>query len=192
MSMRDQPGRRPRRLDRDQIKHDVLHGLVQGLPLSVVARRNGVTQQAVDLWKKKDPAFSEEVTSARALGWDSLAVECLTIIDDKSEDVVIDAEGVPHFNTAAVLRAKAQCEVRLRLLAKWDTGRYGDAKTLKVEGEINTTTRHVLDPRLLDEAGRAALRQVLAHAQAQGLIEGPEPVDAEFEELGAEEDVPDA
>jgi hypothetical protein len=33
---------------------------------------------------------------------------------------------------------------------------------------------------------------VLAHAQAQGLIEGPEPVDAEFEELGAEEDVADA
>ena len=42
-------------------------------------------------------------------------------MDDKSNDVVLDAEGVPHFNTAAVLRAKAQVETRLRLLASWDS-----------------------------------------------------------------------
>jgi hypothetical protein len=186
------PGRRLKRLDRDQIKRDVLVGLATGLPLTVVARRHGTSQQNIDKWTKRDPAFADDVAAARALGWDSLAVECLEIIDDRSNDVAYDAEGFPHPNTAAVLRDKARVDTRLRLLACWGTGHYGPQKTLKVEGEVTTTTRHVLDPRLLDEAGRAALRQVLAHAQAQGLIEGPEPEDAEFEELGAEEDVADA
>lgn len=173
----------------------MLRGLMTGLPLTVIARRNAVTQTAISKWEKKDPAFLEELAAARALGWDNLAVECLEIIDDKTEDVVVDSDGVPHFNTAAVLRAKAQCEIRLKLLACWDSGRYGPAKTLKVQGEIQQTTRHVLDPRLMDETGRAALRALLAQAQAQGLIEGPEPaLDAEFEEvgLGPEEDVADS
>lgn len=186
------PGRRPKRLDRDQIKVDVLRGLVRGLPLSVVARRNDVSQSAIDKWTARDPTFAEEVAAARSLGWDALAAECLEIIDDKSDDVVFDNDGIPHFNTAGVLRAKAQCEMRLRLLACWDSGRYGPAKTVKLEGDVQVTQRHVVDPRLLDDAGREALRQLLTHAKAQGLIPGPEPQDAEYEEvLGSEEDVAD-
>ena len=184
------PSRRPRRTDRDQIKHDVLLGLMGGLPLTVVARRNRISQPTVENWKAKDPAFAEDIAAARALGWDSLAVECLEIIDDKRNDVVFDAEGIPHPNTAAVLRAKAQCEVRLKLLAKWDSGRYGDAKTVKLEGEVQTTTRHVIDPRSLTEEGRDALRLLIAEARAQG-IGGPEPIDAEYEPLGPEKDVAD-
>jgi hypothetical protein len=185
MSKHDPPGWRQRRLDREQLKADVVRGLMGGLPLSVVARRHGTSQRTVSSWEHKDPAYAEEIASARALGWDSLAVEVLEIIDDKSEDVVFDKEGVPHFNTAAVLRAKAQCEMRLRLLACWDNGRYGPARTLKVEGELQTTTRHVIDPASLDDVGRAALRALLDQAAIQGLIPGPvdEAQDAEYEEL---------
>ena len=185
------PGRRPRRTDRDQLRHDVLLGLASGTPLSVVARRHGTSQQAVDGWKSRDPAFAEDIAAARALGWDSLAVQCLEIIDDKSNDVAFDADGIPHPNSAAVLRAKAQCEVRLRLLACWDSGRYGPARTVKIEGEVQVTERHVLDPRLLTAEQRDALRGLLEAAQAQGLIAGPEPIDAEYEPLGPEEDVAD-
>jgi hypothetical protein len=185
------PGRRPRRLSRDEIKADILLGLATGLPLAVIARNNGVSQPTVEYWKSKDEAFAESVAAARSLGWDHLACEVLEIIDDKSNDVITDNEGVPHFNAAGVLRAKAQCEMRLRLLACWDVGRYGPAKTLRVEGELQQTVRHVIDPASLDPASREALRTLLAHAEAQGLIPGPEPVDADFEELGAEEDVAD-
>jgi len=186
------PSRRPKRVEPEQIKHDVLQGLATGLPLTVIARRNGISQVAINKWERRDPGFAEEVAAARALGWDSLAVECLDIIDDKSDDVLIDAEGIPRANTAAVLRAKARVETRLRLLACWDVGRYGAQKTVKVEGEIVATQRHVLDPSLLDEAGRAALRHVLAQAEAQGLLPAPEPEDAEFEDAsGAGEDVAD-
>ena len=57
---------------------------------------------------------------------------------------------------------------------------------LCVEGELQTTVRHTLDPAQMDDAGRAALRAVLDHAERQGLIAGPEPVDAEYEELPAD------
>jgi hypothetical protein len=163
----------------------VLLGLSKGVPLSVVCRSNKVHRSTIHEWRAKDEAFAQAYDVARALGFDHIAVECLEIIDDKSEDVILDSEGVPHFNTAAVLRAKARVDTRLKLLACWDSGRYGPAKTLKVEGEVKQTTRHVLDPRLMDETGREALRALLAQAQAQGLIEGPEPAtDAEFEEVG--------
>ena len=185
------PGKRPRRTDREQIKADVLRGLMGGLPLSVVARNNGTSQQSVNAWSKQDLAFAEEIAGSRALGWDHLAVEALTIADDKSDDVIFDADGMPHPNSAAVMRAKVRIETRLRLLACWDSGRYGPARTVKIEGEVQTTTRHVLDPRLMDDEGRAALRRVIEHAKAQGLLESPEPVEAEYEELGPEDDVAD-
>jgi hypothetical protein len=186
------PGRRPKRLDRDKIKADVLRGLMAGVPLTVVARRNGTGQRTIASWEARDPAYAEEIAAARALGWDQLATECLEIIDNKSDDVIIDNLGVPHINTSAVIRDKARCEIRLRLLACWDVGRYGPSKTVKVEGEVQVTQRHVIDPASLDDAGRAALKALLAHAEAQGLLEAPEPTDAEFEELDPDEDVADA
>lgn len=193
MSPRDPPGQRPRRLTRDQVKADVLRGLATGLPLKVIARRNGVSQTGIDLWQRLDPAFAEAITEARALGWDHLAVECLEIADDRSDDIVFDKDGIPHPNSANVLSRKLMVETRLRLLAKWDSGRYGEAKTVKLEGDLQVTQKHTLDPRLLDEGGREALRALITHAKAQGLITSPEPQDAEFEEVsGAEEDVADS
>lgn len=177
------PSKRPRRVDREQLKHDVVLGLMGGLPLSVVARRNGISQPTVDRWSQGDPVLAEDIAAARALGWDTLAVECLQIVDDKSNDVMHDADGTARPNTAAVLRAKAQVETRLRLLACWDSGRYGAARTVRLSGDVQVTQRHVLDPRQLDDAGREALRQLLVAAQEQGLIAGPEPVDAEYEDV---------
>jgi hypothetical protein len=187
MSRFDPPGRRPKRTDREQLKHDVVLGLMGGLPLTVVARRHGTSQTTVSYWEARDPAFAEEIAAARALGWDSLAVECLEIIDDKTDDVMHDADGTARANTANVLRDKARVETRLRLLACWDVGRYGPQKTLKVEGEVQVTQRHVIDPRSLDPPAREALRLLLAHAEAQGLV-GPEPVDADYEVLDDEDE----
>lgn len=90
-----------------------------------------------------------------------------------------------------MLRAKVRIETRLKLLACWDSGRYGPAKTVKLEGEMQVTQRHVLDPRLLSAEQRDALRGLLQAAQAQGLLAGPEPVDAEFEPLDPQQDVAD-
>jgi hypothetical protein len=186
-------GRRPRRVDREQLKHDVVLGLAAGLPLSVVARRNGVSQSTVDRLQAADPAFAEEIAAARALGWDSLAAECLEIADDSRNDYVeqFDDDGTPQgwrFNSENVLRSRLRIETRLKLLAKWDNGRYGENKRLTVDGEVQTTHRHVLDPSQLDDTGRAALRHLIEQAQAKGLIAAPEPQDAEFVELSDDDE----
>lgn len=186
--------RRPRRVDREQLKHDVVLGLATGLPLSVIARRNGVSAQTVSKLEAADPAFAEDMAGARALGWDSLAAECLEIADDSRNDYVeqFDDDGTPQgwrFNSEHVLRSRLRIETRLKLLSKWDNGRYGDNKRLTVDGEVTQTTRHVLDPAQLDEAGRAALRHLIQHAQAQGLIAPPDGAqDAEFVELSDDDE----
>jgi hypothetical protein len=171
----------------------VLTGLSEGVPLALIARQIGVHRSTIHAWKAEDPDFAQAYEYARDLGWDRLASEAIAIADNV-EAVVFDREGVPHPNHAAVMRAKVQIETRLKLLAKWDSGRYGAAKALKLESEMQTTTRHVLDPALMDAEGREALRQVLEHAKAQGLLQGPEPVDPDYEEeqLGPEEENADA
>jgi hypothetical protein len=193
MSKHNPPGHRPPRVDPAQIKQDVLLGVMNGTPLAVVARRNGASQQTVDRWAASDPAFAEQLAAARSLGWDHLANECLEIADDSRNDYVEqfadDGEFQGwRFNSEHVLRSRLRIDTRLRLLAKWDSGRYGDNKTLKLEGEVTSTTRHVIDPRLLDDSGRAALRHLIEQAQAQGLLPAPEPVDAEYEEADEADD----
>jgi hypothetical protein len=183
------PGKRPRRTDLAQLRRDVLQGLEHGLPLAVVARQNETSQRDVARWAKRDPTFADEIAGARALGWDSLAVECLTIADDRSQDVMYDEDGTARPNMANVQSRKLMIDTRLRLLASWDSGRYGSQKTLKVEGEVTQT--HTIDPRLLSVEARDALRAVIEHAKAQGLLGGPAPIDADFEEALAEEDVAD-
>jgi hypothetical protein len=153
----------------------VLLGLSQGVPLAVIAHQNGVHRSTIHAWRAEDQEFARAYEYARDLGWDRIACECLQIVDDTSDDLVIDAHGVPRPNVEAVRRAKLRVESRLRLLAKWDSGRYGKRRAIKSVAESTETRRHVIDPRSLDKAGRAALRQLLAAAEAQGLIEnGPE------------------
>jgi hypothetical protein len=177
---------------RAEVLQAVIASLERGIPLTVAVEGMRQPRRTVYDWLRADPDVQEAVRLARDLGYDWLAREALQIADDTSNDIVFDADGNPHPNGAAVLRAKVRIETRLKLLSKWDPTRYGDAKTVKVEGEVTQT--HTIDPRLLSEEARAALRAVLEHAKARGLLGGPAPIDAEFEEaaLGAEEDVPDA
>ncbi len=162
---------RPRRADRCEILQRVLGGLSQGMPLTVLAHQNGVHRDTIHAWKAEDPAFAQAYESARAVGWDHIAHQCLQIADEKSCDLIVDADGVVRPNIDAVRRAKLRVDTRLRLLAKWYSG-YGKQRSVKVDANVVVTDkrRHVVDPRSLDEAGRAALRHLLAAAAAQGLI----------------------
>ena len=184
----DPPRGRPRRADRCAIMVRVLRGLSKGVPLTLLAHQNGVHRSTILAWKAEDEAFARAYEYARALGWDRIAVECLEIADDTSDDLVIDAHGVPRPNVEAVRQAKLRIDTRLRLLAKWDSGRYGKGRTVSIDAQVDETVRHVIDPGSLDEAGRAALSHLIEHAGAHGLLESPEPQDAEYEELGPDED----
>lgn len=176
---------------RQQIMEAVTAGLMRGTPLTVICEslqaQGRFHGDSVFNWLKSDPEAQLAIDHARDLGFDWIAHDCIAIADDTSQDVIKDADGGEHPNGAAVLRAKVRIETRLKLLAKWSP-RYREGSTLTVEGELKTTTRHVLDVRQLDPASRDALRALLDHAAAQGLLPGPQPVDAEYEEVEAEPD----
>lgn len=181
---------------RDEIKEAVTAGLMRGTPLTVICEAlqasGSFTGRSIYYWLRDDPEAQLAIAYARDLGFDWIAHDCIAIADDASNDLLTDADGRQHGNGAAVLRSRVRIETRLKLLAKWSP-RYAEGSTLKVEGEVQVTQRHVVDPRSLDDTGRAALRHLIEHAKAQGLLPGPEPIDVEYEEglLGPEDDVPD-
>lgn len=175
---------------REEIVAAVVAGLSRGTPLTVICETLGCPVRTLQEWRDNREDVALAIECARDLGFDWLANECLEIIDDSDGDVVWDTEGNPHPNPSNVLRAKARVETRLRLLAKWDPRRYGDSKTVKLEGEVAVTQRHVVDSRSLTDDGRAALRRLLAEAQAKGLLPAPqddpsvmEVVEAEYHEV---------
>jgi hypothetical protein len=176
---------------RVEIMQAVSAGLSRGTPLTIICEalqaQGSFAGRALYYWLRDDPEAKLAIEYGRDLGHDWIAREALEIADDTSNDTVIDSEGGERGNTAAVLRARLRVDTRLKLLAKWSP-RYREGSTVHLEGEVQVTQRHVLDPRLLDDAGRAALRALLQHAQAQGLIEGPEPVDAEYEETALDDE----
>jgi hypothetical protein len=157
---------------RAEILDAVKAGLARGTPLTVITEALQLPNSTVDSWKA-DPEVAEAVRVARDLGYDWIAHECLAIIDDTSGDVIYDNDGNPHPNGANVLRAKARVETRLKLLARWDPKRYAESRRVELDVDVKSTVKHVVDSRSLTDAGRAALRQLLAEAQAQGLLPPP-------------------
>ena len=162
---------------REEIRAAVIAGLSRGTPLTVVLEVLGCPMRTFENWRVAREDVAEAVLAARDLGYDWIAHECMAIVDDTEGDVIYDADGNAHANGANVLRAKLRVETRLKLLAKWDPRRYGDTKRVEVDAHVSTTTRHVVDSRTLTEAGRDALRRLLAEAQAKGLLAPPDADD---------------
>lgn len=176
---------------RAEIIRAVSAGLARGTPLTIICealRAQGpFAQQSLYNWLRDDPEAKLAIEFGRDLGHDLIARECLEIADDTSNDWMHDEDGTARPNTAAVLRAKVRIETRLKLLAKWGPARYGEAKTVKLEGEVRQTVRHTIDPRLLPAEQREALRSLIEHAASAGLLPSPDVVDAEYEEVAGDE-----
>ena len=178
---------------RAEIMEAVNAGLMRGTPLTVICEalqaQGRFSGRSIYYWLRDDPEAKLAIDYARDLGFDWIAHDCIAIADDLSNDVMYDKDGTARSNGAAVLRAKVRIETRLKLLAKWSP-RYAEGSTLRVEGELQQTVRHTIDPRLLPAEQREALRGLIEHAVASGLLPSPEPVDAEYEELAPGGDAP--
>jgi len=179
---------------RAEIMDAVAAGLRRGTPLTVICEalqaEGRFSGQSVFNWLKNDPEAALAIRYARDLGFDWIAHDCIEIADDTSNDVVFDGDGIPHANSAAVLRAKVRIETRLKLLSKWDPKRYGETRRVEIEGELQSTVRHTIDPRSLPAEQREALRSLIEHAASAGLLPSPDVVDAEYEEVASDDDSP--
>jgi len=78
---------------------------------------------------------------ARERGCDAIAEDSLAIADDSSGDMIVDDDGEVRFDSENVARSKLRVDTRMRLIAKWNSGRYGD----KLQVEAVKPTQILVD-----------------------------------------------
>lgn len=94
----------------------VIEGLTAGTPLTIICKADDMPGvSTVYEWMDGDPELSGDIARAREMGFDAIAVEGLSIVDNVDED-------------PASRRVRA--DYRLKLLAKWDPKRYGEMMKL--------------------------------------------------------------
>lgn len=113
----------------------VIEGLRRGTPLTVIcAAADMPCDDTVRAWAEADQQLSRDIARAREIGFDQIALDALNIADTPQEGVrtTTDEDGeVKEVREDMLGHRKLQVETRLKLLAKWDPKRYGDATMLK-------------------------------------------------------------
>ena len=119
---------------------EVCRWLSKGKTIRDYCRQPGKPQKDA-LYDAIDAAgeeYERRIVRARARGCEDLAEEVLDIADDSSGDklTVVDANGneQERCDTEFVQRSKLRVEARMRLLAKWNSGRYGDRQQVEHDG----------------------------------------------------------
>jgi hypothetical protein len=129
----------------DPIKAEsICEQLSEGIPLREICRQPGMPAwRTVYDWMYQDEDLTAAIAHARDLGCDQIAEECLSIADDASNDWMLrtgkDGEESWQLNGEHVQRSKLRIETRLKLLAKFNPKKYGDA--LKLSGDKDNPLR---------------------------------------------------
>jgi hypothetical protein len=119
--------------------------LSEGIPLREICRQEGMPAwRTVYDWMYQDDDLSAAIAHARDVGYDHIAEECLAIADDANNDWMErrNEEGQTigwQLNGEHVQRSKLRIETRLKLLAKFNPKRYGDA--IKLSGDKDNPLR---------------------------------------------------
>jgi hypothetical protein len=111
--------------------------LGKGEPLALICREQAMpARNTVWRWAKESEEVSERIACARDEGFDTIALEILTIADNTGHEdkdtIATDFGPIP--DKEWILRSKLRCEMRLKLLSKWDPKRYGDKMTTEISG----------------------------------------------------------
>ena len=140
----------------DELVESIIEGISEGVPLAELCRQEGMPKlRTVYDWLDADADLSARFARARKAGYDALAVKALRIasttaegIEEKWEPRKIenpdDPDAPPTTELQLVERRvgdmlghrKLQVDTILKLLSKWDPGRYGEKHTLQHQGTI--------------------------------------------------------
>jgi hypothetical protein len=122
-----------------KIADEIAERIGGGEPLAQICRDDHMPAlRTVYDWQDAHDDFAASIARARDAGYDHIAVDALTILDEEPERVVTvigDDRSESRIDSASVQRAKNRFEGRLKLLAKWDAKRYGDKLDLTSGGE---------------------------------------------------------
>ena len=126
---------RPSKLT-EELVSEILSRLSEGEPLAQICRDDGMpAYRTANDWKNSSEQLSAAFARAREEGEDVLAVQCLEIADDATNDWMDrkpeDEQPLGwRLNGEHIQRSKLRIETRLKLLAKWNPKKYGDKLAL--------------------------------------------------------------
>jgi len=149
-----------------EIVEAIVSRLETGEPMAQICRDDGMpAARTVRDWIEQKPDVSAAIARAREIGFDAIAAETLGIADDSRNDWMerLDKDEQPsgwQLNSENVQRSKLRIETRLKLLAKWDPKRYGEAMTLKGDKDNPLSTR-------TDEQIKAEYAALMAKGEAE-------------------------
>lgn len=115
--------------DRDAILEEVYRRTASGETLASICRTDGFPSRvSIYKWLEDDVDAGLQFARARKIGFDLIAEQCLHIADNtqQGERVEESKDGVKTVKEDMLGHRKLQIDTRLKLLAKWDAGRYGD------------------------------------------------------------------
>lgn len=116
--------------NKDTIKTKLIAWIADGKTLREFCRLEGMPHNTVIYdWEAEDADFAQRIAHARDIGADSIAEECLEIIDKEPLEV-FDETGNKRYDPGSISWSKNRAEQRLKLLAKWNPRKYGDKVTL--------------------------------------------------------------
>lgn len=115
--------------------------LSKGEPLAAICREDGMPgRTTLWEWEQADKAISERIARAREEGEEAIAADCLLIADDAAGDFRMGEKSVLA-DTDHIQRSKLRIETRLKLLAKWNPGKWGDKLQTEHSGSLTIERR---------------------------------------------------
>lgn len=135
-----------------------MEAIADGMTLSAFCKQDGKPDRRnVARAILASPEWQEKFTAARSIGADALAEEALEILDT---DPGTGPKGGK--DPGAVQWLRARFDGRMRLLAKWDTARYGDR--VQLAGDPNAPlqgmSRGEIEAEIVAMLKKAAQRKV--------------------------------
>jgi len=114
---------------REEIAEQICARLAEGEFLRVITRDEGMPNwRTVYDWMESNPDFAARVARARRMGFDAIAEETVSMIDETPERT--STQFGDKIDVGFVQWKKNQIDQRMRLLSKWDPKRYGDKLAL--------------------------------------------------------------
>ncbi len=121
--------------NKDTIKTKLVAWIADGKTLREFCRLEGMPHNTVIYdWEAEDADFAQRIVRARDIGADSIAEECLEIIDKQPLEV-FDEAGNKRYDPGSISWSKNRAEQRLKLLSKWNPRKYGDKTVIAGDDE---------------------------------------------------------
>lgn len=137
------------------VADEIVRRLSEGEPLANICRTPGFPAvRTVSDWRKAHPEFDKAFLEARDAGFDVIAADSLSIVDQEPERV--QTEHGTKVDQGYVAWQKNRAEQRLKLLAKWDPRRYGDKMALEHSGSIQTLSDEEIERRFAELAAKVS------------------------------------